>query len=65
MESALSDTSSVVSTLCFGHFPDAYLDVMTDTLLAADSSDKVRKAVHDVKQSLRVFRTYWGILDYL
>ena len=60
-----SDTASAVSTLCFGHFPDAYLDIMTDALQAADSTDKVRQAVRDVKQSLRVFRTYWGILDYL
>lgn len=56
---------SVMASLCFGHFPDAYLDIITDTLMHSDSSEQVQKAVRDVKQSLRVFRTYWGILDFL
>lgn len=51
--------------MLFGHFPDAYLDIMTDALLASDPSEKVSKAVAEVKQSLRTFRAYWGILDFL
>lgn len=63
--SFLANSVSLVSTVFFAHFPDAYVEIMADSLRKADSSERVQKAVSDVKHSLRVFRQYWGILDFL
>jgi hypothetical protein len=60
----VAEVFSVISTLLFGHFPDAYLDIMVDSLKMANSSERVQKAVDEVKDSLRLFRKAWSVLDF-